>query len=492
MKFAGPRGFGQSGNGHVNYSDTMPTISRRSSLAGSAALMATPAIRADAQAADVDLLVVGAGAAGVAAARRAHAARARVVLFEASGRLGGRCVTDSALLGLPFDFGAHWLRYPSSNPLAALAPSVGLEVYPAPRGQLVRVGPRNAREPELENFLTTLVRAHRAIEGTGRVGDVAAARLLPTDLGSWHSTIEFILGPFTCGKGLNDMSAADLAHAGERDTAAFCRQGYGTLLAKLAADLPVRLSTPVTLLDWDRGGVDVITAKGRLRARTVIVTLSTNALAAGKLAFKPELSHRVLSAAHNLALGSYDHIALVMPGNPLGLQPDDLVFEQSSSPRTAALLARVSGGDLHLVDVAGEFGRGLAAEGKLAMLDFASTWLGAIFGANVKRSITRSSVTRWNEEPWVLGAFSAATPGNADARQALTEPLGGRIWFAGEAVHATKWGTVDGAWESGERAAVAALDQMGMLKKAQPKRPVRREHERERRFHRGRRRRRDD
>ena len=87
------------------------------------------------------------------------------------------------------------------------------------------------------------------------------------------------------------------------------------------------------------------------------------------------------------------------------------------------------------------------------MLDFARDWLASLFGASVKDAITRSHVTRWNEEPFVLGAMSAATPGNADARRALMEPIGGRVWFAGEAVHATKWGTVDGAWESGERAA---------------------------------------
>jgi len=336
------------------------------------------------------------------------------------------------------------------------------------------------------------VRSHRAIDDAGRKTDVAAARLLPADLGNWQSTIQFILGPFACGKDLGDVSAEDLARAGDRDVAAFCRQGYGALLTKLAAGVPLRLSTPVTLIDWDRGGVDVTTAKGRLRARTVIVTVSTNVLAAGKIAFKPELSRRVLGAAHNLALGSYDHIALVMPRNPLDLQADDLVFEQSTGPRTAALLGRVSGTDLHLVEVAGEFGRDLSAKGEPAMLDFARDWLGSQFGSNIKSAITRSHVTRWNEEPWVLGAMSAAMPGNVDARQALMEPLGGRVWFAGEAAHATKWGTVDGAWESGERAAVAALGQMGMLKKPQPERSSQRPRQRERRPNRGRRRRRED
>jgi monoamine oxidase len=148
----------------------------------------------------------------------------------------------------------------------------------------------------------------------------------------------------------------------------------------------------------------------------------------------------------------------------------------------------VSGTDLHLVEVAGSFGSSLAREGEAAMLDFARGWLAKLFGSNAKNAITRSHVTRWNDEPFVLGAMSVATPGHADARRALLEPIGGRVWFAGEAVHGTKWGTVDGAWESGERAAHAALDQMGMLKKPKPERSHR-ERERERGHHRRRRRR---
>jgi len=482
MKFAAPCGFRQSSGAHVNHLDTMSRLSRRSFLAGSTALLAAPALRAGADDSDVDVVIVGAGAAGIAAARRARAAKARVLLFEAGKRIGGRCVTDTALFGVPFDLGAHWMHSPGGNPVAALAPNTGLEVYPAPRGQTARVGPRNARDAELENFLSNLVRAHRAIDKAGhRKTDMAAARALPADLGNWQATIEFALGPYFCGKQLDHVSAADLAHAGARNIAAFCRQGYGTLLAQLAAGLPARLSTPVTKLDWDRRGIDVYAGKSRLRARTAIVTMSTNALTAGKLEFKPELSKRHLEAAGNLALGSYDHIGLLMPGNPLVLHRDDLVFEQASGPRTAALLANVSGTDLHIVEVAGDFGRELSAQGEPAMLDFAREWLASLFGSGVKSAINRGHATRWNQEPWVLGAMSAALPGNANARRLLREPIGGRIWFAGEAVHETKWGTVAGAWEAGERAALAALDQMGMLKKPKRKRRAREPRRRRRR-----------
>jgi monoamine oxidase len=460
----------------------MSGLNRRSFLAGSTALLAAPALRFGHAASDVDVAIVGAGAAGIAAARRLIAGKASVALFEAGKRIGGRCVTESALFGVPFDMGAHWLFEPSSNPLVSLAPATGLKIYPAPRGLGMRVGPREARAGELETFLSQLVHAGRALAEAARSKtDVPAARALPPDLGSWRSTVAFALGPYVCGKPLDKVSARDLARGGGRDIAAFCREGYGALLARLAAGLPVRLSDPVTLVNWHRYGADVYTAIGRLRARAVIVTVSTNALADGKLEFKPALSRRYLQAANDLSLGSYDHIGLMMPDNPLGLRQDDLVFEQVSGPRTAALLANISGTALHTVTVAGGFGRELAQQGEAAMVEFAREWLGMQFGANVKDKIAGSYATRWNMEPYVLGAMSAATPGNADARRALRARLGGRVWFAGEATHETKWGTVAGAWEEGERAALAALDQLDLLEKPKPERPARRKRPSQRR-----------
>jgi monoamine oxidase len=457
----------------------MSRLNRRSFLAAGAALLAKPALGAGPAASDVDVVIIGAAAAGIAAARRVAAAKQRFVMLEAADHAGGRCVTDMRTFGLPFDRGAHWIHQPDVNPLLKTAAPVGIDIYPAPRGQSVRVGPRNARDAELENFLSSLVRSHRAIADAARAKtDVAAA--LPRDLGDWQGTIEFILGPYSCGKDLKGVSAMDLARAAERDADAFCRQGYGALLARLAADLPVRLSTPVTRIAWDRS-LEVETAKGRLSPRAIIVTVSTNVLAAEKIEFSPALSKRQLDAAAKLALGSFDHIALDMPGNPLGLQRDDLVFEQAAGARTAALLANMSGTSLHLVEVAGSFGRELAAKGEAAMIDFAGDWLATLFGSGVKRVIKRGHATRWNEEPWVLGAMSAAAPGSVDARKVLMEPLGGRIWFAGEAVHETQWGTVGGAWESGTRAAEAALRRIGALKEPDEDRSARRSRERPRR-----------
>ena len=465
----------------------MSPLSRRSLLnsllASAAAVAAAPALGAVGGSGEVDVVIIGAGAAGIAAARRIAAANRRFALIEASDRIGGRCATDTKIFGVPYDLGAHWIHNPDSNQLAKLA--TGLDIYPAPRTQTLRVGARAARDSELETYLAAVLRAHRAMADLGKAKtDFPASRLLPKDLFDWQGTIEFMMGPFATAKDLNEVSAFDMARAVDRERAAFCRQGYGALLAKLAAGLPAQLATPVDAIYWDKK-LAVDTSKGNILARAVIVTVSTNVLTSDKIEFIPSLPKRQLDAASKLALGSYDHIALDMPGNPLGLQKDDMVFEQASGTKTAALLANVSGTSLHLVEVAGGFGRELAAKGEPAMVDFAGEWLSSLFGSNAKRAIKKSHATRWNENPFALGAMSAAGPGNADARKVLLEPLGGKIWFAGEALHDTQWGTVGGAWESGTRAAEAVLRKFGALNEASDDKPARANAKRKRRRGRG-------
>ena len=453
----------------------MSRLSRRSFLAASAALVTAPALSTLSSAAEVDVVVIGAGAAGIAAARRLAAANRSFRLFEAADRVGGRCATDAKIFGVPYDLGAHWMHNPDGNPLVAAAGQSGREGYPAPRGQTLRVGARAARDGELETFLAATLRAHRALGDLGKAkADFPASRLLPKDLGDWQATMEFMYGPLATGKDLKDISAFERVRAVERDSDSFCRQGYGALLAKLAAGLPGQLSTPVGMIYWGGNALAVDTPKGNLLTRAVILTVSPGVLASDSIEFMPTLPKRQVDAAEKLALGSYDHIAFEMPGNPLNLQRDDMVFEQATGPRTAALLANVGGSSLHLVEVGGQFGRELAKNGEPAMIDFGREWLASLFGSNVKNAIKRSHATNWGADPLALGAMSAAAIGSADARKILMEPIGGKIWFAGEAAHETQWGTVAGAWESGTRAAEAVLRKFGALKEPAEDRPARR------------------
>ncbi len=167
------------------------------------------------------------------------------------------------------------------------------------------------------------------------------------------------------------------------------------------------------------------TQAGKIAARAAIITVSSNVLTAGNIKFTPEFPKRQLDAAARLNLGSYDHIALQMPGNPLGLGREDIIIEQSNSTRTALLFANIGG----------------------------------------------SSLCSWNASPFALGAMSSAAPGAQPSRKILTEPIGA-LFLAGEATHETLWGTVDGAWDSGERAADAALRKIGALRDTEPVAPA--------------------
>ena len=442
----------------------MTVLSRRRFLAASAASAASAGTSAIAATGDFDVVIIGAGAAGIAAARRLAGNKVRIAFIEASGGLGGRCFTDSSTFGVPFDRGARWIHVPDLNPVTPLAMKSGFDIYPAPSEQRVRIGRRYARTGEMEDYLTATVRANRSIAEAGRGRqDVSCAQALPKDLGDWQPTIEFVLGPFGCAKDLAEVSALDFSRSVERNNDMFCREGLGALIAKLADGLPVQLSRPASLIDWsERNRIEIRTAKGLLVARTVIVTVSTGVLMSDKLKFEPELPRRYLDAIEKLRLGSYDHIALELPGNPLVLQRDELVFEKAGSSRTAAILANISGTTLCTIEVAGKFGADLAASGEPAMVSFALDWLTGLYGADIRRAVKRTSATRWNHEPWTLGAFSAAAPGGQWARAALAEPVRDRIFFAGEATHETLWGTVGGAWASGERAADAALRKLGL------------------------------
>jgi monoamine oxidase len=447
------------------------TMTRRGFLSASAGLAMLPVPGGRAGAAplprEADIVVIGAGAAGIAAARRIMTANRKVIVVEAASQIGGRCQTDTNTFEVPFDRGARWMHNPETNPMIKLARSAGLEIMTAPSGQKIRIGRRNARPGETEEFLAALVRANRAIEEASRKSDVSCASVLPKDLGDWAGTTEFVLGASFTGKDLKDVSVGDKVRAQDRNTAIACRQGLGTLIARLGEQIPLSLSTPASRVAWSSRDVTVETPAGKIAARAAIITVSSNVLTAGNIKFAPDIPKRVLDAAARLSLGSYDRIALQLPGNPLGLAHDDIIIEQSNSTRTALLYANMGSSSLCAIDVAGSFGRDLSAQGEKAMVAFAVEWLTKLFGSDAASAVKKSSVTRWNAAPFALGAMSAAGPGGQASRKVLTEPIG-CMYLAGEASHETLWGTVDGAWDSGERAAEAALRRIGALRDTEP------------------------
>jgi len=406
---------------------------------------------------EVEVVVVGAGAAGIGAARRLAAAGRSVVVLEAGNRIGGRCVTDTTLFGRPCDLGAHWLHGAALTPFREFARDLGVRLTTTGGEESLWAGRRRASDGEIDAYSEGIEAFTRAIQEAGRQGiDVAASEMLPRGLGPVADLVAFAVGPQDCGKDLDHISTLDFARSRE-GTDRLVAGGYGAFLARLAGGLPIETGVAVTRIDRTGPRIAVETSAGRIEAAAVIVTASTDALAGGGIRFDPPLPSDQEDALAGLTLGVYERVILEIPGNPFRFRPDEDVFFVRPGKRTLRLAANVDGGDLVYADVAGSFAGELVAAGERAMIDFAQSMLVETFGAEARKAVGRRHATAWRRERFIGGSFSCAEPGHGNDRSILRRPLDGRIWLAGEATHPTLWGTVGGAFLEGERAATEAL-----------------------------------
>ena len=156
-------------------------------------------------------------------------------------------------------------------------------------------------------------------------------------------------------------------------------------------------------------------------------------------------------------------------GNPLGFESDDLVFEKSADSHTAAILANVSGTQLCLIEVAGSFGRDLAEHGEAAMVEFRCRLAGRpLRRRSEEGDQALTAPPAGTASPWRSAPSRLRRPAGKARAASSWSRCRTRVWFAGEAVHETLWGTVGGAWESGERAADAVLHRLGPVKEPPP------------------------
>lgn len=436
--------------------------SRRAVLAAMLAASAGPSVRA-ALPSDPDVVIVGAGAAGIAAARTLMAAGKSVVILEAADRIGGRAFTESARLGLPFDHGCAWLQGPGDLALTELARERGYTLVDhSDPSEAVYVGDRRATVSERRAYWSTYGKIEDALEDADD-RDVPAASVIPPGL-DWTGTVQSWIGAMDHGVDFADLSTADFNAYEEYDTDYLLAEGLGTLVAEAGQGLPVKLSTPVTGIDWSGDGVAVETAAGTLRARACIVTVSTGVLRSGAIRFAPALPGETAEAVDTLPMGLLTKIALRTDGESFGLSENAWLAYKvpSEMPAEAAFfLTRPFGQPLLVGFVGGAFGWELSRAGADAAIEFATGELVSMLGSDVRKHLTGGLMTDWATNPHTLGAYTAAEPGHFAARARLAAPVGGRIFFAGEAVGGGFMSLCSGAWLSGEataRAVAATID----------------------------------
>lgn len=423
-------------------------LTRRSLLAGFGAAAVSGC---DARAvSEPDVVVIGAGSAGIAAALTARAAGLDVVVLEAMDRIGGRAFTDTATFGSPFDVGCAWLHKADDNPYTDYARAEGFTLR-AHEYDLEKVwlGPRpspahlvNAAEEAMSEAIA------------GAPADVAASTVVDLAAPVDEAAGDY-LGALDMAVDLDELSTFDYANADDLAPNLLCAEGFGAIVAHRGGGLPVRLNTPVRHVRWDGPGATVETDAGSIRARAVIVTASTGVLASGAIRFTPDLPVATRDAIADIPMGMLAKIPLQIRSQRFGLEPFTDILLARRGRRDLYFLGFPFGSDLMVGFVGGDLGWELSAAGEAAAIDFATQGLVEMFGSGAAGAVVKGGLTPWASNPWTRGAYAAASPGRYGARKALARPVGDRIFFAGEALAGGLIQTCGGAYRSGEAAARA-------------------------------------
>lgn len=400
---------------------------------------------------EVDVAIVGAGAAGIAAARRCGAAGLRVVVIEARSRVGGRAVTVP-LKGHPVDLGAHWLHCGPINPLVRLGSERGALLRRAPLASHLYVRGRGGARDALDR---AFARADRALTQAARAPDDRPAASALPPLGRWAEPIATVHG-LVSGRPLGEVSLKDFPNLEYADNR-FIAGGLGAYVARLAAGLPMRLATRVRAIDWSGHAVTLDTDAGVLRARAAIVTAPPLVLQRDGLRFTPALPEATRHALGAFIAGTYEHVVLHWPNAPFR-GADRLATLTGMRHRSPGMLTRIDGTPFHYFEL--DHPTALAHPGSDQAARFARAVLAEHFGHRALGGLSIPAVTGWRSDPWSCGSWSVVPPGLFAIRETLKMPIGERLWFAGEALSRAQWGTVGGAWEEGERAAGEIVAQL--------------------------------
>jgi monoamine oxidase len=406
------------------------------------------------EAADMDVVVVGGGAAGLAAARRVREAGRTVLVLEARDRLGGRAWTVPTRLGIAVDLGCEWLHSADRNPWVGIARDMGFrldERLPDWGRRLARHGADAAEWFAVRGAYEQRLEAAAALPEDG-----PAAALLPPG-GRWNALIGAI-SSWANGVEPERLSIKDYARYADSGINWRVFQGYGSLIARYGRDLTVRLGTPVRGVDRRGRALCIETDRGAVGARAAIVTVPTPLLAA--IDFRPALPAK-LAAAAGLPLGAANKLFLALAGRAEDLPADRHEIGTIDRVATGGYQLRPHGWPIIAGYFGGRFAAELEAAGPGAMADFAIGELAALFGGAIRARLTPLASSAWISDPWARGSYSSALPGCADARAVLAEPVDDRLFFAGEACSIDDFGTAHGAFITGRAAAEQALAALG-------------------------------
>jgi monoamine oxidase len=405
-----------------------------------------------------DIVVIGAGAAGIGAGVALKRLGVPHVIVEAKDRVGGRAYSDSASLGHLWDHGCHWFHSANINVLRVIAEKLGHRfLQQRPKGSINTFIDGAWTQTSLrEDYVWRLL---GEIADTGRRGlDIPASKLLDP-AHRWYPVIRHWI-KLMYSVEPEQVSTLDASRYNDTGINLAVQDGYGALIAKLARGLPIRLNTEVTKIIVGKRDVAIETNSGKLAAKTAILAIPARMIEIGRLIVDPPLPPTLAHAFQDVPMGWYEKIAIGFDRQVFDRftqsYADILDIETSEVPPFNFEL-HPFGRPIAITHIAGNQAKELEQAGEGQMVELALGALVKAFGSDIRKHVAKGVTTHWSSDPFINGAYACAKPGKADSRREFARPIHERLFLAGEHVHQSFNATAHGAYESGISAAHRAV-----------------------------------
>jgi len=408
-----------------------------------------------------DIVVIGAGAAGVGAGRALAKAGLPFLIIEAKDRIGGRAFSEATSLGHLWDHGCHWFHSADKNVLRGLAEEIGHKFLKKPRDGVMKAfmnGEWKA-EQQHEDYVWGML---GKVAATGRAGkDVPAASLLDP-AHPWYPMARHWLSLMYSAEP-EEISTRDAGSYDDTGLNLAVEDGYGALIARLAEGLPIATKVAARKVTARGEGVTVETDQGTITAKAAIVAVPARMLETGKLVLA-DMQADIAQALQDVPMGYYEKVAIAFDGKVFeGFDMPYVEIFDPVAPSTHPLNFELHpfGRPIAVTHIGGRFARDMEREGEAGMIDFALSALVRAFGSDLRKRVRKATATHWSSDIFINGAYSCAKPGRGLSRRAFANPIAERIFLAGEHVHASFHATAHGAFETGIVAAAKALTAAG-------------------------------
>lgn len=435
-------------------------------MVAGAALVLPQGASAQAKGAKKPVIVIGAGMAGIAAARELQDRGHPVTILEGRERIGGRVWTSKKWKDAPMDLGASWIHGTRGNPLTKIAKLAGAETVATDSGEW----PVHGTDGKLLDFDGFEAKAARDMEKALTAAgaqpqdqSVLAAIEKRTPLAEMpeakRQQFRFLLNSQIEQEYADDASMLSAKLLWESEGFGggdvIFPGGYSAVVDHLSKGLNIRLGETVRSIEWKTDAVKVVTSKGEHTANHAIITLPIGVLQKRAVKFDPPLPEDKQMAIGQIGAGVLNKLCLKFP-KVFWQQDTDWIGSVSEKPGEFCdwlSLYRTTKQPVLFGFNSGGFGREIEAWEDAKIVGEAMKVLRRMYGAKIPDPVG-SQITRWASDPFSLCSYSSPRLGmTGQSRAQLARPVQGRLFFAGEATHSDHPSTVHGALLSGQRAA---------------------------------------